>query len=72
MLSNMMGVTSATVKSECQPAILSQMFAEDLLMSQLTAEEIDIPLARMSRGNTSADTTQASGPQVVANQVMYQ
>lgn len=42
------------------------------LMIQLTADEMDIPLARMSRGKTSADTTQARGPQVTANQTMYQ
>lgn len=40
-------------------------------MIQLTADEIDMPLARMSSGNTSAETTHASGPHVTANQVMY-
>ena len=42
------------------------------LGAHLTAEEMDIPLALMSRGNTSADTTQARGPQVTANQTMNQ
>lgn len=48
------------------------MDAGDSLMIQLTADEMDIPLARMSRGKTSAETTQARGPQVTANQAMYQ
>jgi hypothetical protein len=55
MVSNMIGVVRATVK----------------FINQLTAEEIDIPLARMSRGKTSAETTQARGPHVMAKVAMY-
>lgn len=36
------------------------------------ADEIDIPLARMSSGKTSAETTQAKGPQVTAKLAMGQ
>jgi hypothetical protein len=38
----------------------------------LTALAIDMPLARISSGNTSADTTHASGPHVTAKFAMYQ
>jgi hypothetical protein len=38
--------------------------------THFTADEIDIPLARMSRGKTSAETTQANGPQVTAKVAM--
>ena len=40
--------------------------------THFTADEMDMPLARMSSGNTSADTTQARGPQVTAKLAMYQ
>jgi hypothetical protein len=71
MVWNMTGVVKATVKFMSQLETVSFGRLVSLYGTHLTADEIDIPLARMSKGKTSAETTQANGPQVTANVAMY-
>ena len=70
----MIGVVRATTKFISLSGGISNTLDRTISRQtdQLVADETAIPLALMSRGNTSAETTQASGPHVTAKLAMYQ